>query len=228
MNRQSPTAFHSVGEEWLASYSAGGLSHAKRLLIACQATLKPELSSRLATLDAVGGALLESARGEAVSGDFFSRVMGKIEAEQDSVALNVNSEAPPTKIGIPPWSPPPLDGYLKRLGKTPIWKKLGFGLERASLHTNDNEDLYLLKTPPGLKVPEHTHDGEEWALILQGGYHVGETSYAVGDLHREDETCTHAPIVDNEGEACITLVAIEGGLKFSNPMMRLLKPIIGI
>src|SRR5690606_35882118 len=55
-----------------------------------------------------------------------------------------------------------------------------------------------------------------------------DTGYVRGDLHREDETCLHTPIIDDDKEACITLVAIEGGLKFSNPAMRLLKPVIGI
>ena len=108
------------------------------------------------------------------------------------------------------------------------WKKLGFGVERASLSNDDGEELYLLKARPGLKVPRHTHEGEEWALIMQGGYKVGEESYGPGDLHREDESCTHQPIVDDDGEPCITLVALEGSLKFSNPIMRLLKPVIGI
>ncbi|SIO15806.1 anti-ECFsigma factor, ChrR [Parasphingorhabdus marina DSM 22363] len=228
MNMSSQTEFHSVDEEWLASYSAGGLSRAKRLLISCQAALRPELSSRLSAMDAVGGALLQSAQGEAVSDGFLSRVMDKLDASPAPVAQDAKDDAQTEPSARPAWMPSPLEDFLSRAGIDLKWKKLGFGVERASLSTENDEELYLLKARPGLKVPQHSHKGEEWALILQGGYHVGETGYGLGDLHREDEDCTHMPIVDDHGEACITLVALEGKLKFSNPVMRMLRPIIGI
>ena len=228
MNMSSQTEFHSVDEEWLASYSAGGLSRAKRLLISCQAALRPELSSRLSAMDAVGGALLQSAQGEAVSDGFLSRVMDKLDASPEPVAQDTTDDAQTGPSAKPAWMPSPLEDFLSRAGIDLKWKKLGFGVERASLSTENDEELYLLKARPGLKVPQHSHQGEEWALILQGGYHVGETGYGLGDLHREDEDCTHMPIVDDHGEACITLVALEGKLRFSNPVMRMLRPIIGI
>lgn len=228
MNSTSSTDFHSVEEEWLASYSAGGLSQAKRLLIACQTALKPELSSRLAAMDSVGGALLESAHGEAVSDSFLDRMMGKLDELPEPAATPIRPTAQIDSREQKSWLPAPLADFLERSGNDLQWKKLGFGVERASLANDNGEELYLLKAKPGLKIPQHTHDGEEWALILQGGYHVGNTGYGRGDLHREDETCTHTPIIDDGKEACITLVAIEGKLKFSNPMMRLLKPVIGI
>ncbi|QJB69473.1 ChrR family anti-sigma-E factor [Parasphingorhabdus halotolerans] len=227
MNSSTQTAFHSVGEEWLASYCAGGLSRAKHLLISCQSALKPELSSRIDAMDQVGGALLESAQGEALSSDFFARVLDKMESMPVSEEAGASQAQPENSAGKS-WVPSPLEDFLKNIGQELKWKKLGFGVERASLANDNGEELYLLKARPGLKVPRHTHEGEEWALILQGGYSVGDESYGLGDLHREDESCTHQPIVDDDGEACITLVALEGSLKFSNPVMRMLKPVIGI
>jgi putative transcriptional regulator len=228
MTNSPQAAFHSVDEEWLASYCAGGLSRAKHLLISCQSALKPELSSRLAAMDQVGGALLESAQGESLSSDFFARILDKMEATAVSDATDAIDHAQPESNIKKSWAPSPLEDFVKRTGQQVKWKKLGFGVERASLSRDDGEELYLLKARPGMKMPRHTHEGEEWALILQGGYSVGDESYGLGDLHCEDESCTHQPIVDDDGEACITLVALEGSLKFSNPIMRMLKPVIGI
>lgn len=219
-----PTDMHSVGEEWLASYAAGSLSQAKSLLISCQAAMKPELASRLTAMDAVGGAILESAHGEAVSENFMDKLFNSIDQLPDQA--NDAQEVPAKNSAG--WVPAPLVDFLERSGVSVKWKKLGFGVERATIANDNGEELYLLKAKPGLKIPDHTHQGEEWALVLQGGYHVGSTAYGPGDLHREDENCAHSPIVDDDGEDCITLVALEGELKFSNRFMRMLKPVLGI
>lgn len=70
-------------------------------------------------------------------------------------------------------------------------------------------------------MPEHSHVGEEWTLILQGSYHVGTTQYTRGDLKIEDENCTHMPIID-PGKDCICLVLTEGPMQPTGLVPRLL------
>jgi len=215
--------FHTAEEEWLAAYAAGSLSRAKRLLLTCQAAINPGLSQKLVDMDRVGGALLETAPGDAMSETFISKLLSKLDTAQTQAP-----ETPPAKTPSQNWIPDPLTDFLSRADTPFKWKKMGFGMARIPILTEQGEKLYLLKSPPGRKMPVHSHHGEEWALILQGGYHVGKTGYVRGDLHREDETCTHRPVIDDHGEACITLVAAERGIKFKNPLLRLLSPIFGL
>ena len=127
------------------------------------------------------------------------------------------------------WVPHALRDYLDRAGAAIVWRKAGPGIDSARLPSGDvGERVYLLRSRPGLQMPDHAHAGEEWTLVLQGGYHVGETGYARGDLHREDEACMHRPIIDDDGEACIALVVDEGALRFRNPVLRLLQPLFGL
>ena len=91
----------------------------------------------------------------------------------------------------------------------------------------DGERLYLLKAKGGMKMPEHSHKGEEWSLILTGSYSIGDKTYRRGDLHIEDDTVTHAPHID-EGEDCICLVMTEGPLVMKSWIPKIVQKVVGI
>ncbi|MEP6343122.1 MAG: cupin domain-containing protein [Maricaulaceae bacterium] len=228
MNTKTDSQYYTVDDDWLASYCAGGLSAAKRFVLNCQVAINPHLSKRVETLETVGGVLLESAKGEPLSDNFMSRIFTQIDTPNAPLAEATYSNEHSSKSQLDGWVPAPLVDFLKRENTPLKWKNIGFGVARIPLLQEGREKLYLLKSKPGLKMPLHSHYGEEWALILQGGYHVGTEGYTRGDVHREDESCTHRPIIDDHGEPCITLVASEGGVKFSNPTLKLMKPILGI
>lgn len=225
MTNQRKQPFHTVDSEWLAAYSAGSLPDAKRLLIGCQIALQPQLASQVESIDQIGGAFIETAKGEGLSDGFDLKLAAAIDRAERKVGKRtaaVKSEPDES------WMPAPLKEFLDQSEITLKWRKGGPGVERAPLFEADGERLYLLKAQPGLEMPSHSHSGNEWTLILQGGYHVGDQAYVRGDLHSEDETCSHQPVIDDHGEPCISLVADEGKLIFSHPVARLLQPFIGI
>lgn len=217
--------FHTANEEWLAAYSAGVLSEAKCLLLECQLAMQPRLAAQLAQIDCIGGEFLESAKGEPLSEGFSTRLSAAIaQVEKDRHGV----EAPRRKDTPEAWAPKPLMDFIKRSEISLKWKKSGPGVSRAVLCENDGERLYLLKSRPGMVMPVHSHKGQEWTLVLQGGYHVGDNAYGRGDLHCEDEHCRHQPVIDDDGEDCISLVADEGRLVFADPVLRLIQPLLGI
>ncbi len=226
MSKALQPEFHTVGEEWLALYAAGGLTPAKRLVIDCQAAVEPRLNARLGQFDEIGGAFVETAKGEPLSEAFWSDAFwARLDESHDDAPETAPAGAKKDADG---WMPAPLRDYLDGAQMPLNWKKSGPGVERAPLTEAGGERLYLLKARPGVKMPVHSHRGQEWTLILQGGYHIGDAGYARGDLHGEDETCTHQPIIDDDGEDCITLVVDEGKLVFSDPLMKILQPFIGV
>lgn len=227
---------HTAREEWLAAYSGGSLSEAKRLLLECQMEIRPHFSARLMQLDHIGGAFLESAKGEALSESFSTRLSAAIaRAEEGASHAEGAQETPIGEDGsasrakdIAAWAPAPLRDFLARSEIAVNWRNSGPGVARAVLFEAGGERLYLLKARPGLKMPAHSHSGQEWTLVLQGGYRAGRAAYGPGDLHCEDETCTHRPVIDDDGEECISLVVDEGPLVFRSPLLKLIQPIIGI
>lgn len=211
MTEHTSQTVHSAAEEMIAAHAADTLSNSQHLLLSCQAELQPDIARRIESYDAVGGALIESAKAEDLSDAFFSHLMDALDDSDEA------PEAPLAESDLPNWMPEALADYLQREKIDLKWRTVGPGVQHAAIATSPSgERLYLLRAAPGIKMPVHSHAGEEWTLVLQGGYHVGETGYVRGDLHCEDASCEHQPIIDDHGEACISLVVDQGRLKFRN------------
>ena len=210
----------------MAAYSAGTLEPGQELLLSCQTDMQPDVARRVVGFDAIGGAVIEKAKGESVSDAFLGNVFSALDDLPQEAAIEA---APAPMRERERWMPPVLDKFLNQADIKVKWRKAGPGIEHASLaKTKSGERLYLLRASPGTKMPVHSHAGEEWTLILQGGYHVGETGYARGDLHWENSDCEHQPVIDNDGEDCISLVFDQGRLKFKNPLLSLFQYLSGV
>lgn len=216
MTHQSSRNIHSTDEEVMAAHAAGTLPIGQHLVLSCQADLQPDIARNLAAYDAVGGAVIETAQAEHLSDAFIGRVMDALDdSEETTIPVAEKQEAPA-------WMPAALADYLDRADIELKWRSVGPGVQHAPIVTSKSgERVYLLRATPGTKMPVHSHSGEEWTLILQGGYHVGKIGYERGDLHCEDESCEHQPIIDDDDEVCISLVADQGRLRFRNPLLKL-------
>lgn len=218
--------FQTAGEEWLASSAAGVLSSGKSLALACQAEAQPMLAAKLNEFDTVGASLLEGAHGDVLSDDFLDRMMESLGRPEADPQPQIVETA--TDTGGDAWIPQTLKTYLANADIKVKWRKTGPGVQRAPLFTSETgERVYLLRAQPGQIMPMHSHAGDEWTLILQGGYQAGEDHFVAGDLHAEDDECQHQPVID-QGETCICLVVDDGPLKFRNPLLKFMQPLFRI
>lgn len=71
----------------------------------------------------------------------------------------------------------------------------------------------MLRVAAGRHVPEHGHDGNEFMLVLKGGYRSGGRHYRIGDFAACDGSEEHTPIAD-DGEDCVCLLVLDGPLAF--------------
>ena len=219
----------TVGDDWLAMQSAGTLSSFKQLLLTCQADMTPGLREAFDVNDRVAGVILESAQAAELSGDFLDRLTARLNTTAPA-SVRRNTGAPDqSEVDTPPvWMPAPLADYIRRSGRPLKWRNAGLGVQQARLDRNARgERLYLLRARPGLPLPRHSHSGQEWTLVLAGGYTSCGQQFAIGDLHQEDESCLHNLRIDDDGP-CISLIADEGKLKFSNPLLALFQPVLGV
>ena len=208
--------------ELLMRYSAGALSPAPALVVACHLAMSAKSRRFASGLDCVGGTLLDDEAIAPLSAGLFERTVAKLDQASDAPR---NAHAPLNMATDGTFAIP------QPLANMPIgrWRWLGPGMRYARVEMPDDlvHNLILLRVPPGRTMPEHSHSGEEITLVLNGGFSDGNAHYGVGDLVLEDEKTTHAPIVD-EGEECICLAAVQGPMRIKGLIGKLIQPFIAL
>ena len=206
---------HHTPDAMLAAYAAGNLLHAFAVVVASHVSLCQQCRAALEAHQSVGGVLLEETGAVAVSSSL-----------RDSLFAQLDKPFTPEPVyersGV---YPGPVIESLK--GRAPRWKKLGMGVRQDILSQDANGSVRLLYIPPGQAVPDHSHNGLELTLVLQGSFSDETGRFGVGDLEVADEHLEHMPIAD-EGDACICLAATDARLRFRAFVPRLLQPIFRI
>ena len=213
-------------ETAIINYAAGKLTPAKHALISCAIELNPDVAEFAALNTSVAASLLDEVKPVSLSPLFIGKVL---ETLSFGHPYDVANDHNPKRIMN---APPVSKGLVNRdVIKNMSWKSLIPGVAVRDVlgnrKTKNGERLYLLKVKAGMRMPEHTHQGEEWALILSGGYHVDGKTYRRGDLHFENETNSHAPVTC-EGEDCICLAMTEAPLVMKGWFPKLVQKVVGI
>ncbi|MEM8570621.1 MAG: ChrR family anti-sigma-E factor [Pseudomonadota bacterium] len=206
---------HHIPEELIQAYVCGMLPHAYSVVVAAHISVCDECRTRMETLEAVGGAAVDTLAPIALSDSFKDRVMGLLDAEMPVM------EKPKPK-GI---FPGPIMAELD--GSPPRWRSLGGGIRQQVLNEGEDGTLRLIYIPSGMAVPEHSHRGMELTMVLQGSYNDVEGEFKAGDVEVAAEVTNHTPIA-GPGEPCICVTATDAPLRFSAWLPRLLQPVFRI
>lgn len=206
---------HHIPDDMMAAYAAGTLPHPFAMVVAAHVSLCEDCRATLGSYHAVGGALLEQTADVAISSGLKSNLMVLLDAP-------MQPEPVYEAKGI---YPGPVMEALK--GGAPRWRTLGMGVKQSILSETDGGSARLLYIPAGQAVPDHSHNGLELTLVLQGSFSDETGRFGVGDVEIGDEDLEHTPIAD-AGDACICLAATDAPLRFNAFMPRLLQPLFRI
>ena len=215
---------HPAPEELLLDYAAGNLPEGPALAVALHVALDPAARQAVDGLSALGGALLEDeAAGE---GGFDDPDIG---AALEATLAKLGAapvEPKPAPVARRPgfeWAPAPL---LRYLGPKAGWKKKFGGFEEIAIGLHgDTHRVSLLRLEPGKGLPVHRHVGNEYTIVLQGGYTDNTGNYGVGDFAVGPGPEQHEPIAD-PGPACIALIVVEKPIVLTGAWGRLLNPFL--
>jgi putative transcriptional regulator len=208
---------HPAPEELLLDYAAGALAAGPALAVALHVALDPAARRTVERLGALGGALMEG-EGEA---PFDEALLQKTLARLDGVSVEPRPAPYVPRPGFE-WAPTPLAPHLgPQLG----WRRVFGGFEEMRLKLPGEHRVSLLRLEPGHGLPMHRHVGEEFTVVLQGGYTDSTGNYRAGDFAVGPGPEQHEPIAD-PGDPCIALIVVEKPIVLTGPFGRFLNPLV--
>lgn len=221
-----PASPPNTFSELYSAYAAGCLDPAFTLMVETQSVLRPEIRESVAFSEMISGSLLESAAEAKLSDGALDRALAAIDAMEADAAASVRAgraagEAIDELLALPE---PLRSAALEAAGRG-NWKAMGRGLKRLKLDAGSRMETELYRISPGAKIPRHSHAGNEYTLVVAGGFSDEHGSYAPGDVVINGPNDFHQPVGD-EGEICYALAVRDGGLQFTG-MLGMVQRLLG-
>ena len=204
-------------ESWLVSYSGGGIPDSVKLILQAHMAVCPKCRSALKLADDLGGQFMFSSSGEATKG-CSAPLPGVGLKGEESVEWR-KEEISDLSVVFNKYVGNNLGGFQ--------WRRAGRGLKICKLSESEGYRLLMLRADPGTVLPKHRHEGSELTLVLKGSYFCDGTTFRAGDVDDADNSSPHQPVVSKESE-CICIAALDGPLKLSSPIHRMIQPFLGL
>ena len=198
-------AKHHPAEELLVDYAGGAVTGGEAAIIATHLAMCPQCRVAAGMCEAIGGALLDAIEPRALPTAVLTNMLAGLHDADCSPAAK-NTKTLGACIGIEP-----KDAQWHRVGQLGLCKLPG---------CTEHDQLWFVRVSPGKTAPQHRHTGDEWTVVLEGGFSDNTGSYAAGDFLIAPDGSRHRPVADLTG-ACVCLVMLRGAPYFTNPFVRL-------
>lgn len=117
--------------------------------------------------------------------------------------------------------PAPLRPYAGHIFDQVKWRMVWPGMRSFKMDVPGAAGVSLLNLRPGMAMPEHSHEGAEYTLVLKGAFEDQTGLYGPGDVAFADDTLMHRPRADLSGN-CVCLTVVEAPLRFRSRLTGLI------
>ena len=210
---------HKSVDELLIAHAAGKLPEPVGLAVATHLALNPAARARYRRYEAVGGVLLDELEPASLPGDAWQRLEAQLDAAPADPELDCRAVADDLRV------PQPLRGYLPGPLETLRWRSYGAAAEVELSIKAPGYRTTLIRVRAGRMVPQHTHEGSELTVVLDGAFHDETGHYGRGDLVIADSSLDHRPTADDDGD-CLCLAVTDAPLRLTGRFGRFLNPFI--
>lgn len=226
---------HHPSAELLSAYAAASLPLSQALCVAAHLEHCEECRQNLSKLESLGGKLFEQLAPASPSDALRHKVLNKIDTMSSAEKTETpHGILPPAKTGqqrsshteISEGIPRCLRQFIRHGFDDLDWKHISPSIRRSELVRDSNgAKVELLRIKPGGSVATHTHLGNEFTVVLKGGFSDEQGYYHAGDLVIKSEEQIHTPVATLE-EECICLIVSEAPQQFTGFFARWLNPLL--
>lgn len=209
---------HHPDEALLLAYAGGATDEAIGLVLATHMAFCATCRATYRKLEAIGGSLLQELAPVPMSRTALDAALARL----DSAMILERHSSARSRDGTPEVLRRTIGGDLSQLR----WRRMGAKLSYVPLFRRGAASVRLLRGVAGAATGLHRHQGQEYTLVLQGGFTDVTGTYGPGDLQMMEGDMRHNPVAD-PGEDCINLAVTVGRLKFDGWLKKIVAPLFG-
>ena len=201
-------------DEVLELYTNGSLSEGMDIFVKGHLHFCPTCRKKVELLEMVAGELLNDTDTTVeLKSLTFESVLDRVsEQERDGEVKSPSN----IRGGV---MPSLINNLIGKTSEDISWRFRLPGISDYQISKRGGEEISLLKAEPGVKIFQHTHDGQEATLVLSGALQDGGSVLKAGDVSMVDETHTHNPSIIGD-VPCICLIVMTGKVKFTGRFTR--------
>ena len=231
-------ANYHPADELLMQFAAGQLTNALGIQTACHLEFCKQCRHKARLYEQLGGDLIDSTTAVEVDRRAKEKLIEKLQ-QSIKVSDSKHSNNPVSKdssysddfyinkiLQGNPQLPKPLRRFITNNYEDLPWS--GFSKSIKSFDLPFSDDHYtarFYKITAGQELPEHTHLGNEFTLVLSGSFSDLAGDYHAGDFVLADTSTHHQPKAHKEKD-CICFAVMDAPLKMTGFFGRMLNPFI--
>jgi len=214
---------HHPSEETLFLCATGQLGEGHDLITRTHLEFCAECRGEVELYASLGGVVLDTIEPAPMAEDALARALQKL-SDEEPVLRKGGAPHPKFLEKLPKGFelPATIKGY--DIGK---WRMLAPGVQFSSFAIDGGTRGMFLRARAGAAMPVHSHEGNEFTVILHGSFSDEMGHMRRGDMTEYDDSITHRPVVSQDDE-CICLFVFEGKLKIHSLIGRMVQPLMGL
>lgn len=210
--------YHPTDKQ-LRQFAEGNISSALALVVASHCDVCVQCQTKVDEVNSELASNIENIKAHTVTDPAFEKMLASITQlpvldtpVQKSLCIELDGRF----FDVPR----PLQRFVKKTGN---WSKLLGKVWQAPVDLGDSSMAHFIFMEKGGRVPEHTHRGTEFTLVVNGEFSDGLADYDSGDLIVMDDEHIHSPH-SNADEGCLVFSIVDKPLQFTSGIARLLNP----
>ncbi|WP_039986245.1 ChrR family anti-sigma-E factor [Vibrio owensii] len=200
----------------LEAYASGSIDAVSGLVVATHLETCPKCRAYVNQLEAAQASAVNDIP-SVYDSEFDSMFNDIITAELTSDSIIIRDVAKVMVAGKDFKLPKTLSRFSDLVGE---WKSYGGKVYSAQVDLGEEARVNLMYISEDVRIPQHTHKGQESTLVLHGGFSDEDGHYEVGDVLVRDASVKHSPFT-KPGEDCLCLTVLTEPMIFTQGVARI-------